>query len=213
MRIAKNVKKIEQADSSLLAIAILNLFMKKAVNYKANVLINNELRKKEDNDKKETLQNAFNDGRETKKLFYVASSHNDCAKDHLNYQGKVYIDEKWRTYVSEEEAVQIDLYIKNNGIKTVQWVTGAPVYFLTRPHCRHYFVQYTFDDIASMKFKVPYRKIGDRKYQTIANGNYEYYKDRYNMLKELYKTYPTKELKNLLLKTRILRDKWFEYGK
>lgn len=213
MRIAKNVKKIEQADSSLLAIAILNLFMKKAVNYKANVLINNELRKKEDNDKKETLQNAFNDGRETKKLFYVASSHNDCAKDHLNYQGKVYIDEKWRTYVSEEEAVQIDLYIKNNGIKTVQWVTGEPVYFLTRPHCRHYFVQYTFDDIASMRFKVPYRKIGNRKYQTIANGNYEYYKDRYNMLKELYKTYPTKELKNLLLKTRILRDKWFEYGK
>lgn len=56
------------------------------------------------------------------KLFRC-SSHPDCAPDHADYQGKVYVLDKYKG--------------EYPGYQTVEWVTGAPVYLTTRPNCRH----------------------------------------------------------------------------
>jgi len=56
------------------------------------------------------------------KLFR-ATSYSDCAPDHKDYQGKVYVKEKYQNEYPH--------------LKTVEWVVGAPVYLTTRPNCRH----------------------------------------------------------------------------
>lgn len=56
------------------------------------------------------------------KLFR-ATSYPDCAPDHRDYQGKVYVKEKFKDEYPQYQ--------------TVEWVVGSPVYLTTRPNCRH----------------------------------------------------------------------------
>ena len=212
-RLANKVDKMIKAQTTigvdLIAIKVIDLFKKKAVNYSANLLINQYLRDDEAVKKDKILQDTFSEGLKTGKIFYIASSHKDCAPDHLIAQGKLFVDEKYKQI---DKTGEIEKFVKKNNIQTVQYIIGAPVYFITRPNCRHYFVQKSFDEIKN-GYTAPYKKIGDRKFQTPAKASYEYYLDRYNMLKELYKTHKTEELKNLLLKTKILKEKWYNNGK
>ena len=46
--------------------------------------------------------------------------------------------------------------------------------------------------------------------QTPANANLQYYTDRYRLLMKLYKIQPTEKLKAMILKTKILINKWKE---
>ena len=71
------------------------------------------------------------------KPFYMASWHADSATDHAPYQGKLYYDAN-----TTGEALK---YAQQHNLKTLQWVTGEPVWFVTRPYCRHYFVQYSLE--------------------------------------------------------------------
>lgn len=73
-------------------------------------------------------------------IFYLCSEHNNPAKDHKEWQGKIYVDRFWRTKVESSLAVPVLDYIKKNGILTVQEIMGEPVYMTTRPYCRHYFI-------------------------------------------------------------------------
>lgn len=56
------------------------------------------------------------------KLFYC-NALPDCAGDHLEYQDKVYVLDKYKSEYPQ--------------LKTVEWVTNKPVYLVTRPNCRH----------------------------------------------------------------------------
>lgn len=79
-------------------------------------------------------------------IFFLASEHATCAIDHADYQGKLYVNENWEEYIEDEEVrKQIESFIKRNNIKTIQWVKGAPVYFTTRPNCRHFFMPLTIE--------------------------------------------------------------------
>ena len=74
------------------------------------------------------------------KIFYICSRHNDCAVDHKDYQGKVYIDANWREAVKDDkEILKIEQYIRNAKVDTYQWVIFEPAWLVTRPNCRHYF--------------------------------------------------------------------------
>lgn len=80
-------------------------------------------------------------------VFYLCSHHAKPAKDHEKWEKKLYVDRFWKSNlkgkVDEETLKTVGKYVKNNNIRTVQWVTGAPVYMVTRSYCRHYFIPIT----------------------------------------------------------------------
>lgn len=212
VKLANKIKKLDagagnyyETGLEVLAVAIFSAFSKRAVNYEATKIINYEVRKFESDKKVEILDNSFKENRLSGKIFYIASSHKDSAKDHEPWQGKIYVDRYWHNYDTDGK---IGKFIRDNGIKTVQWVTGEPVWFITRPNCRHYFTTYTFDEIINNKYVIPHRKIGDKRLQTPRDANLQYYEDRLRLYKNMYNKYPTTLLKNQIEKTRLLISKW-----
>ena len=213
VKLSNRVKKLDKGVGQyygtggldVLAVAILQLFNKQAVNYAASKIIHTEVRKYESEQKIQILDNQWKENRKTGKIFYVASSHKDSAKDHEPWQGKLYVDRYWHNYDTDGE---LGKFIRDNNIKTVQWVTGKPVWFITRPNCRHYFETYTFEQILNGKYTVPHRKIGDKRLQTPRDSNISYYEDRLRLLQELYKKHPTDILRRQIEKTKLLIAKW-----
>ena len=82
-------------------------------------------------------------GRSKRVIFYVCSKHTAPAKDHKNWQGKVYVDRYWRAILNSTGTgwmiPQVERYISDNDIRTIQWVMGPPVWLTTRPYCKHWF--------------------------------------------------------------------------
>lgn len=134
--------------------------------------------------------------------FFVASRHGDSAKDHVDYQGKIYYDEKGNFSKKGRQ------YIKQHNLKSIQWVTGAPVWFITRPHCRHYFVQYSEDDILSGNYTIPTRNIGMKAMKTPAHATLDLYQRRLQTLEILNAKRSNEVLRNKIEKTKLLIRKW-----
>lgn len=92
-----------------------------------------------------SLKQELKDNRsmEEPNIFYLCSHHANPAQDHEFWEGKLYVDRFWRSTVQgvypDELVKKIEKFIKAEDIKSVQWVTGFPVYMVTRPYCRHYF--------------------------------------------------------------------------
>lgn len=168
----------------------------------------------------------------TPKVFYIASAHADCAKDHADYQGKVYIDSKWKEYITDKTLrTKIESYVNVNKVKTFQWVTGKPVWFITRPNCRHFFRAIDTETLLKNsveELRVVYnlnRVVGDRQLtQTIAHdtrqerykkSNVEniikQYEDRYNLHLQLKKIQSNQQISYALAKDRLLIKKWKDY--
>ena len=74
-------------------------------------------------------------------IFYACSSHSKPAKDHADYQGKIYVDRYWRKYctgtVPEWMILAIEDFIEKNKVISVQKIMGPPVWLCTRPYCKH----------------------------------------------------------------------------
>lgn len=165
------------------------------------------------------------------KIFYLASSHNDCADDHKDWQGKMYYDKYWRKYVKNEYIrKQVEEYIKREKCKTIQWVTNRPVWFITRPHCRHYFKDLPIEEVLNKEIKTlianykMHSKIGNRPTQTISHstkkewytkenieGIIEKYEERLAYHESLYAVKKTQIIKNAIEKDKMLIKKWKKY--
>lgn len=79
-------------------------------------------------------------------IFYLASEHADSADDHANFQGKIYVLENWESKITDSETREkVRNFIREKDIRTIEWVKGEPVYFNTRPNCRHYFIPITIE--------------------------------------------------------------------
>ena len=104
-------------------------------------------------------------------------------------------------------------YVRTNDIPTVQWVTGKPVYFVTRPHCRHYFRTYTFEQIKSGNYRVPHSQKGLKSMQTPADATVEMYKEQLKELQTLYNVFKTRFIRDKIQKTKILIQKWEDYAR
>ena len=78
-----------------------------------------------------------------KVIFYVCSKHVGSAKDHKDWQGKVYVDRFWRAILKSTDTEwmipQVERYIVENDVRTIQWVMGPPVWLTVRPYCTHWF--------------------------------------------------------------------------
>lgn len=73
-------------------------------------------------------------------VFFVCSWHSNPAEGHKDYQGKIYVDRYWRQKVSGSMYYAVSSYIRNHGTMTVQDAMKEPVWLLTRPYCKHYFI-------------------------------------------------------------------------
>lgn len=206
IKMANRAKKLRAKDKGELAGLIYSLFHDSKINAKAKKLINHDTMVIAENEKANIIEDFIEHNRDNSKWFYLASSHDDCAVDHKPYQGRLYIDEK-----APESAMA---YARSKNLKTMQWVMGAPAWFITRPNCRHYFVALTEGEVIGKNLKRAKRrykthtKEGNRQYQTPAHAAVEEYRDRLRFLRALYREYPTQRIKNEAVKTELLLKKW-----
>ena len=81
----------------------------------------------------EITKQQISSGANSDAIFYVVDAFADCAKDHQDYQGKIYYNERANL---TDDAKQ---YIRKNNIKSMQQVSENKPYLTTRPNCRHAF--------------------------------------------------------------------------
>ena len=123
---------------------------------------------------------------------FLASEHQDCAEDHVKYQGKVYTTNPRKysgKYPSKQEA-------EKNG-------------FCTRPNCRHYWIPITKDQAENLEDtkkrlirnlpKFDKKNYEDLKTQRKNERNIRFYKERENQLDILLKASPDEVTKAELL--------------
>ena len=152
------------------------------------------------------------DAEEDKSPFFLCSSHPKPAKDHANWEGKMYYDEDYEQYVSPEQLDSIRAYIRNHKLQTVQWVTGAPVFLTTRKNCKHYFKNIPLDQVLHSSARSLLRKHGMMmKEEVPVDRKVLYYREYYNRLKveeALHKLVPNEKLAQDIAKDKKLLDKW-----
>lgn len=222
----------DSTQRELLAIFVFDLIGKDKVEKKLSHEITVASDMAEGDAKSKAIEEQIEGNRElgNPRIFYLASTHRDSASDHEPYQGKVYVDEKWRSSIKDEwQKREIEQYIARNGVKTVQWVTGKPVWFITRPNCRHYLTALPVDEVLGTPRTKLLKKhrmdtaIGDRQYlQTIRHSTgrewyadirnaqllLEKYRERLRLHQEMYASVKNEIVKRAIDKDRMLIDKW-----
>lgn len=198
-----------------------------------------ELDKRESERKKKTIEEELKDNnleasvvKSVKaKIFYLCSTHEDSALDHKPYQGKMYVTSKWQRLISDNSIkAQVDNYIRQNDVKTFEWVTGKPVYMITRPNCRHYFNTLTVEDVFSLsvdslldKYHMKH-EVGTRDIRQTLKDKYvadiksidtiiAKYIERLALHTALNKKISTPLLKEAIAKDKLLIAKWKEKRK
>ena len=88
-------------------------------------------------------------------VFYLLSSHSNPAEGHAPYQGKIYVDRFWRSITADDPELQkkVRAYIRNHDTLTVQEIIREPVYMLTRPYCKHFFIELDTDEVLNNGLK------------------------------------------------------------
>lgn len=156
-----------------------------------------------------------------KDVFFLVSKHEDSAEDHKDYQGRVYVNRNWKDMVSDRETRKlINVYISKNRILEFQWIVDKPVYMITRPNCRHYFMSLPTNEVLNNTADVllekydMVEKVGERGgLQTLQrlrniNSTIDTYSRRLAYYDALYKAYPTQELEKAITKNRFLLRRW-----
>ena len=166
-----------------------------------------------------------------KPVFFLVSSHGDCAQDHADYQGRLYYDRFWRRKVSgKAERKEINSIISSQGLRSFQWVTGKPVWMITRPNCRHYFVGVTASearkgadfllDEYGMRSAVGKRGNKQTLRHSTSKGWYtesnvrsilKQYEDRLALHERMYASRPNESVRRAIEKDRLLVKKWRYY--
>lgn len=101
----------------------------------------------------EALNYQFESAREMGVVFYLASSHGDCADDHKDYQGRLYYDESWQSIAKESQHRTIADFIRSSKLMSIQDVRDGKPYLTTRPNCRHTFKPLTLDQVLNNSVK------------------------------------------------------------
>lgn len=235
----KSKKQLDRAiptleiDGSLegaIAIWVFDLFDKKKVFSKTNTISYQVATHYESDRKTELLKIEIQNNRNfvNPRVFYLASSHNDCAEDHADYQGKIYIDEKWKSLIKNEDLKdKIQKYVNIHNTKTFQWVIGKPVWFITRPNCRHYMKALATEDVLGHSVDVLTRnhklhtKIGKEITRTIKHPiNKDWYKEeniidiikkykeRLEYHQAMWQVKKSQPVKRAIEKDKLLIEKW-----
>lgn len=124
-------------------------------------------------------KNMLKTGSESGVIFYLASYFGDCAKDHVEAQGKIYVDKNWRNIVSKDRITEIENYIHSKGIQFYQDIIGAPTFLTTRPNCRHYFQMISIDEVLGIKNN---KALDNKREEFNLNFNGKYHPEKYKAL-------------------------------
>lgn len=125
--------------------------------------------------------NMVNIAKATGNIFFISAFFGDCAKDHADYQGKIYVDKDWKTNAPKDRVDEIQSYIDSNKILTVQEVMVKPIYLTTRPNCRHYF---DVVDIDSVLGATNDKKLNELRQNKRMNFNGKYRPEKYEALQK-----------------------------
>ena len=230
------VKRCNNKSEDIIFVLFLKLLDKKQVFSKSNKIINEDSREFESDNKIEMLNKTITINRNYKQpnIFYASSGHNDCAIDHKEFQNRIYVDEKWRELIKDEDLKKdIGIYIDLHDIKTFQWVIGRPVWLITRPNCRHYFKTIKTEEVLSQSLQSIirrhklHRKVARKETASIRHDNRKVwytrdnvesiikkYEERYDFHKGLYEVNRHNQYaKRDMEKDRLLIDKWKKFYK
>ena len=199
---------------------------------KEDIKNNKIINKINDNNGNYHLDTLINKLKNSINIFYLCSEHSDCAKDHIKYQGKLYIDKDWENslrYLSifadndvskniiDNLIIEVNRYLEKRNIQTIQWVLGKPVYMTTRPNCRHFFIPLSCGEVLSTysinklidKHHLHFSKGGDTNDDNfVAQLAYNQYNDRLKFHEELKKVYENEQLNNAIRQDKRLINKW-----
>ena len=144
--------------------------------------------------------------------FFLCSSHPKPAKDHAQWEGKMYYDEDWEQYAADQDKDRIRAYIRNKKLRTVQWVLGAPVYLVTRRNCKHYLTNIPLEEVLHGSAKSLLRKhklyMPDETPVSKEIRNYREYYNRLKVEEALHKLIPNDQLAKDINKDKKLLEKW-----
>lgn len=126
-------------------------------------------------------KNMINAGQENGVIFYITSFYGDCAPDHADYQGKIYVDEKWESLAPKDRLDEIRSYIDSNKLMTVQEVSEKDPFLTTRPNCRHYFQYISIDEVLGAKTQ---DDVKDLRQERGLNFGGKYQPDKYKALQQ-----------------------------
>ena len=146
--------------------------------------------------------------------FFLASSHPKPAKDHADWEGKMYYDEDWETKNEYDSAQKkaIRAYIRNRKLRSVQWVLGEPVYLCTRRNCKHYLRNIPLDECLSSSPRALLQKknmyMPEDKPVSQDTLNYREYYNRLKIEEALHQVIPNQQLKLDIRKDKKILDKY-----
>lgn len=126
-------------------------------------------------------KNMISAGQEAGVIFYITSFYGDCAPDHVDYQGKIYVDENWESLAPKDRLDEIRDYISSHKLMTVQEVSEKDPFLTTRPNCRHYFQYISIDEVLGAKTEDDVNKI--RQERGLNSGG-KYQPDKYKALQQ-----------------------------
>ena len=89
----KTANKARKYPADAMADMIVALFLRQS-NDLARKIVNHDTQERAERDKSWVMDDFVAENRAEGKWFYLASSHDDCAKDHKDWQGKLYVDDK-----------------------------------------------------------------------------------------------------------------------
>ena len=219
-------------EAILLAEIIFKRFQKEKVFTETNTLAYDTSQKREEERKTQVIEDIEKQAFDEKKVFYLCSEHKDCALDHIDYQGKIYVDDRWQSIIQDDVLKgMIANYVIMNNIQTFQWVIGRPVWMTTRPNCRHFFKLLNNSDVLKakntkklLKKNKMYFAVGRGETQSINHStkkswytkeNVEniirLYRERLEFHKSLYEVQKVPLIKRAIEKDRLLINKWTTY--
>lgn len=159
--------------------------------------------------KREMLQAAMSEDA----VFYLCSSHVNPAEDHADWEGKLYVKERWAEMIQDSRTrAAVRRFIRSRRIRTVEWVTGEPVYMVYRPNCKHYLMPVKTSDALRTSVDGLLTQMNmwmrDEPPLTDAQRQKRRYSDRLKELAYLKTMCPSKSLKADMRRTRAVLARW-----
>ena len=197
----------------------------KSVYHTFKSLVYDHLQDDEAKGKEEIIKKAL----KSDKIYFLSSEHNDCAKDHLHYQGRLYYNREFRKILPKSMWQEVENYNNRHHLLSVQKVMGRPTWLITRPNCRHYFKRLSVDEVIGgatipdlMQKYGMYKQIGVRtNIQTIYHNTrkewysqenilsmIKKYEDRLQYHEALYNASKSDFIEKAIDKDRELLAKW-----
>lgn len=172
------------------------------------------LNEKEARQKLENLTEELESSRNSDEYspFLLSDHHENCAKDHLKFESRIYFDEKYEKYITDEETLaKVNAYIHNHACMSIQEAVGAPNYFLVRPNCKHEVRIVPLEEVLSSsvrKMQIRRKMIKHHDEMSRQEVYSRAYYAQYQRLKALWDMMPNEKLAKKMKDTKKNYRKW-----